>query len=126
MSGFATFDDYLAHPRVTDLALSPDGSRLLATVAQLAEDGAKLVSALWEIDPSGTADAARLTRSSKGESGPALHPDGRVLFVSARDADDDEPAALWVLPPVGRHTACSPVPAGCPACAWPATRERCC
>ncbi|MGH8960119.1 MAG: prolyl oligopeptidase family serine peptidase [Jatrophihabitantaceae bacterium] len=101
MTGFASFDEYLALSRVTDLALSHDGARLVATVAALNKDGDKLVSALWEVDPSGAADAHRLTRSTKGESGPVFQPDGSLLFVSGRDADDDDPAALWQLPPVG-------------------------
>jgi dipeptidyl aminopeptidase/acylaminoacyl peptidase len=101
MTGFESFDDYLALARVTGLTLSPDGTRLVATVASLNDDGNKLVSALWEIDPSGAADARRLTRSDKGESGPAFHPDGSLLFVSGRDADDDDPPALWQLPTVG-------------------------
>jgi dipeptidyl aminopeptidase/acylaminoacyl peptidase len=101
MTGFQSFDDYLALARVTDLALSPDGTRLVATVAALNDDGNKLVSALWELDPSGAEPARRLTRSDKGESGPAFHPDGSVLFVSGRGAEDDDPPALWQLPTAG-------------------------
>jgi dipeptidyl aminopeptidase/acylaminoacyl peptidase len=101
MTGFETFDDYLALPRVTDLALSPDGTRLVATVGILNGDGNKFVNALWELDPTGASEARRLTRSDKGESGPAFTPDGSVLFVSGRDAEDDDPPALWRLPVVG-------------------------
>jgi dipeptidyl aminopeptidase/acylaminoacyl peptidase len=99
--GFDTFDDYLSLSRVTDLALAPDGSRLVATVATLNEDGNELINALWEIDPSGAREATRLTRSQKGESGPAFLPDGSLLFVSKRDGADDDPAALWRLPRAG-------------------------
>jgi dipeptidyl aminopeptidase/acylaminoacyl peptidase len=101
VTAFERFDDYLAVPRLTDLTLSPDGSRLVATIAELNEEGNRFVSALWDIDPDGRRDAIRLTRSDKGESGAALAPDGSLLFVSARGGDDDEPAALWRLPPVG-------------------------
>jgi dipeptidyl aminopeptidase/acylaminoacyl peptidase len=101
MTGFESFDDYLALSRVTDLVLSPDGTRLVATVAALNDDGNKLISALWELDPSGAEPARRLTRSDKGETGPAFLPDGSLLFVSGRDAEDDDPPALWQLPPVG-------------------------
>jgi dipeptidyl aminopeptidase/acylaminoacyl peptidase len=102
MSGFASFDEYLALSRVIDLALSHDGSRLVATVATLNKDGNELINALWEIDPSGTAEATQLTRSDKGESTPAFAPDGSLLFASRRDGqDDDDPAALWRLPVAG-------------------------
>ena len=101
MSGFASFDDYLELARVDSLAMAPDGSRLVATVSELDDDGNELVSALWEVDPSGTGAARRLTRSKKGEKAPTFHPDGSVLFVSGRDADDDDPPALWRLPAIG-------------------------
>ncbi|HEY2299644.1 MAG TPA: S9 family peptidase [Jatrophihabitans sp.] len=101
MSGFASFDDYLDLARVDALAMSPDGSRLVATISALNDDADGLVSALWEVDPSGTAPARRLTRSRKGEKAPAFHPDGSVLFVSGRDGEDDDPPALWRLPAVG-------------------------
>jgi dipeptidyl aminopeptidase/acylaminoacyl peptidase len=102
MSGFASFDDYLALARITDLALSPDGSRLVATVAELNEDGNELINALWEVDPSGAAPATRLTRSDKGESSPRFRPDGSLLFVSRRDTEEeDDPPALWQLPHIG-------------------------
>src|SRR3954451_4044744 len=104
MTGFESFDDYLALSRVTDLVLSPDGTRLVAAIAALNDDGNKLISALWELDPAGVEPARRLTRSDKGETGPAFHPDGSVLFVSGRAAEDDDPPALWQLPPVGEAT----------------------
>jgi dipeptidyl aminopeptidase/acylaminoacyl peptidase len=101
MSGFASFDDFLALSRVTDLTLSPDGGRLVATIAALNEDGNELINALWEIDPAGSADAVRLTRSDKGESTPRFHPDGSLLFISKRGGKDDDPPALWRLPATG-------------------------
>ncbi|HKC29628.1 MAG TPA: hypothetical protein VKB75_16555, partial [Jatrophihabitans sp.] len=99
--GFASFDEYLSLSRVVDLALSTDGSRLVATIATLNDDGNKLVNALWEIDPSGACDATRLTRSEEGESSPAFHADGSLLFTSGRGGEDDDPPALWRLPAAG-------------------------
>ena len=101
MSDFETMDDYLALPRVTDLALSPDGKRLVATIGKLNDDGNERIDALWEIDPSGAADAVQLTRSAKGESAPVFLPDGALLFVSKRDGEDDDPPSLWRLPLTG-------------------------
>ncbi|MGH2687304.1 MAG: hypothetical protein ACRDKW_00630, partial [Actinomycetota bacterium] len=60
--------------------MSPDGTRLVTSVATVAPEGKKFLSALWELDP------------------------GSLLFTSARpdpettddDKDDDPPAALWL------------------------------
>jgi dipeptidyl aminopeptidase/acylaminoacyl peptidase len=101
-------DSFLALPRVSGLALSPDGSRLVTSVSTVAPDGTKFQSALWELDPAGSAAPRRLTRSAKGETGAAFLPDGSVVFTSARpdpDAkkgdDRDDRAALWLLPAGG-------------------------
>jgi dipeptidyl aminopeptidase/acylaminoacyl peptidase len=104
-------DHYLSLPRAEQLVLSPDGRRLVAAVAAVAPDGKKLASALWELDPDGQAEPRRLTRSAGGESGPAFLPDGSLLFRSNRpdpdakpdpkQADDQRPQALWLLPPGG-------------------------
>ncbi len=95
---------FQALPRTSGLQLSPDGTRLVTTVAGLDPDGARFVGAVWELDPAGAAPARRLTRSTKGEGGPVFAADGSVLFTSARpgpDDQDDEPAALWRLPVAG-------------------------
>jgi dipeptidyl aminopeptidase/acylaminoacyl peptidase len=105
-TAFDNLDDYLALPRVSGLAVSADGSRLVTTVGELNDKRAEHVSAVWEIDPAGRQPARRLTRSVKGESSPAFTYDGDLLFVSSRptpgSADDDNaPAALWRLPANG-------------------------
>jgi dipeptidyl aminopeptidase/acylaminoacyl peptidase len=103
-------DRFLQLPRVSGLALAPDGRRLVAAVATAAPDGKRFVTALWELDPDGERPPRRLTRSAPGESGAAFLPDGSVLFTSTRpdpDADhhhhddDDEVASLWLLPAGG-------------------------
>src|SRR3954471_18237550 len=108
----------MALPRIGELALSPDGTRLVTTVATLNPKRTKYMTALWEVDPAGerpgpraTAHgerpARRLRRSARGEGGPVFTAAGDVLFVSARpDPDeaepkDDAPAALWLLPAGG-------------------------
>ena len=72
----------MAIDRLNELVLSPNGTRLIASVSQLDEDGAEYVSSLWELDCAGVAAARRLTRSKKGETGPAFLPDGSLLFRS--------------------------------------------
>jgi dipeptidyl aminopeptidase/acylaminoacyl peptidase len=101
-------DRYFQLPRVSGLVLSPDGRRLVATVATATSDGKRFVNALWELDPDGRRDPRRLTRSTPGESGAAFLPDGSVLFTSSRanpeatDADgEEEISALWLLPAGG-------------------------
>jgi WD40-like Beta Propeller Repeat len=103
---FHELDAYVALPRVGGLALSPDGTRLVTTVATLNPKRTAYVTALWEVDPTGQAPARRLTRSAKGEGTPAFTPAGDVLFVSARpdpDAEEgkDDTAHLWLLPAGG-------------------------
>ena len=73
MTGFDSFDDFLALSRVVGLTLSGDGSRLVATVAEIDEEKAKLVTSLWEVDPSGVAPARRLTRSKQGRERRDVH-----------------------------------------------------
>jgi dipeptidyl aminopeptidase/acylaminoacyl peptidase len=104
---FSNLDAYNAIPRLSGLALSPDGTRLVTAVATLDPDGVRWVNALWEVDPTGERPAERLTRSRKGEAAPRFLPDGSLLFTSARpdpdgkESPDDAPAALWLLPPAG-------------------------
>jgi len=109
-SPFADLSAYVALPRLGNLALSPDGTRLAVAVQTLNPERTKWQSALWEIDPAGRRPARRLTRSAPGESSPGWSPDGTLLFTSARpdpeaapgDGNGDEPrAALWALPAGG-------------------------
>lgn len=100
---FDNLDDYIALPRVSGLAVSADGARLVTTVAELDEKRTEYVSAVWEVDPAGEQPARRLTRGVKGESSPAFAANGDLLFVAVRPiADEDKPpAALWRLPAAG-------------------------
>ncbi|WP_044522814.1 hypothetical protein, partial [Mycolicibacterium septicum] len=61
MTVFDDLDDYLAFPRVSGLAVSPDGSRLVTTVSTLNEKKTEFLSAIWELDPAGVEPARRLT-----------------------------------------------------------------
>ena len=96
-------DALLAAPRLTGLALDPDGARLVAEVATADTEAGRYRSALWALDPDGIRPPRRLTRSSDGERAPAFLPDGTLLFASSRpDAgEDEERAGLWALPADG-------------------------
>ncbi|MFJ4206639.1 hypothetical protein ACIP2Y_44535 [Streptomyces sviceus] len=117
-SAFRDLFAFVACPRVNSLALSVDGTRLVAAGQTLSGDGTRYVSGLWEIDPAGERDALRLTRSDKGESGPVFGPDGTLYFLSERAADGDgdggkdEGAALWALPPRGEAVVVARHPGG--------------
>ncbi|MFP5068411.1 prolyl oligopeptidase family serine peptidase [Pseudonocardia nantongensis] len=105
-SPFRDLDAYVALPRVSGLALSPDGARLVTAVAELEPDGTRYRTALWELDPDGHRPARRLTRGAAGESGPVFTPGGDLLFRSARPdpdtaSDSEPPAGLWLLPAGG-------------------------
>jgi dipeptidyl aminopeptidase/acylaminoacyl peptidase len=114
------FDDlaaYAATPRLTGLALSVDGSRLVTTLQQPDAKGARYTSSIWQIPLDG-GEPTRLTHSDKGETSPAFLPDGSLLFVSARpDASgladgEDEDSALWCLPSAGEARVLTRRPGG--------------
>ncbi|MEO4038182.1 alpha/beta fold hydrolase [Micrococcaceae bacterium Sec6.3] len=102
---FHDLSAFVALPRVSGLTLSPDGTRLVTTVATLNGKGTGYATALWELDPAGERPAHRLTRSREGESGAAFAADGTLYFTSTRpdpSVDDaDKAAALWALPARG-------------------------
>ncbi len=104
---FHDLDSYVALPRLSGLAMSPDGTRLVTTVATPNATGTAYASALWEVDPHGGRPAHRLTRSSEGESGAAFTGSGDLYFTSSRpdpDAAKDAPSdvkALWLLSRAG-------------------------
>jgi dipeptidyl aminopeptidase/acylaminoacyl peptidase len=101
---FHDLDGYVALRRQGAIALSPDGSRLVAVASELNAKKTGYASALWEVDPAGEWPATRLTRSAPGEANPVVLPDNSVLFVSKRPdpaadkPDDDARPALWLLP----------------------------
>src|SRR5262249_18433747 len=99
-------------PRVSGLALSPDGRRLIASIEEPDSKRARFSPALWEIDPEGRRPARRLTWSERGESSPAFLPDGSLLFVSTRGEGDAAEAALWRLPAGGEARALAKQPGG--------------
>ena len=81
-----------ALPRLGGLALSPDGSRLVAARRRRStREGTWYVTALWEVDPAGERPARRLTRSAQGRAAPAFRPDGDAavhLRAAGPDAGD--------------------------------------
>lgn len=103
LTPFDDLDAYLSLPRVSGLAVSPDGRRVVTMISELNDKGTEFITAAWELDPDGQRAARRLTYGPKGESRPAFTAAGDLLFVAARpsDTDDDPAAALWRLPAKG-------------------------
>ncbi|TPG37239.1 prolyl oligopeptidase family serine peptidase [Mycolicibacterium hodleri] len=107
---FADLDVFLALPRASGLAVSPDGSRAVTTISELNDKRTEFVTAVWELDVTGERPARRLTRGAKGESSPVFAAGGDLLFVAIRDVPgsdgEDEPtASLWRLPAAGGEAA---------------------
>jgi dipeptidyl aminopeptidase/acylaminoacyl peptidase len=117
----ARFDieHFIAMPRVSGLAISHDGTRLVTQMAELDDDKrVKYLTSLWEVDPTGEAEPRRLTQPAQGDSLGAFLPDGSLLFTSSRPVPgteskgDDEPTRLWLLPPTGEARVVADPPAG--------------
>lgn len=105
-SPFADLDEFLALPRVSGVAVSPDGSRAVTTISELDAARTGFVSAVWELDVAALRPARRLTRGIRGESSPVFTATGDLLFIAKREipgakADDEPAAALWRLPADG-------------------------
>ncbi|MCE4263007.1 alpha/beta hydrolase family protein [Rhodococcus globerulus] len=100
---FDELDDYIALPRLSGLALSVDGSRLICGRAVLDDTGSEYVSSLWEFDPQGRRQARRLTWGTTSESGATFAFDGDILFTATRSVpgEDSPQPALWRLPADG-------------------------
>jgi dipeptidyl aminopeptidase/acylaminoacyl peptidase len=101
-SPFDTPSSYIALPRLSFLAASREGDRVVAGIAQLDEDGGKFVTSLYGLDPAGEKPAVRLTRSKEGEAAAGFLGDGRLVFLSRRPATEGESgqegACLWLSP----------------------------
>lgn len=103
-----TIDAFLGLPRLSDLRLSPDGSKLVVKTEYVPKGTKRFASALYEIDPMGESPCRRLTHLASRESKAIFAPNGSLLFTSAFpesrladvDPHDNKPA-LWKMPAGG-------------------------
>ncbi|WP_062071196.1 S9 family peptidase [Demequina sediminicola] len=102
MTAYSSVTDVIAMPRVEGLALAPDGTYTVLTVATLSKDRTSYERALWKVPADGSGTPVRLTRSAKGEGGATFLSTGDLLFTSTRPGgDDDETSQVWLLPAAG-------------------------
>jgi hypothetical protein len=85
------------------LALSPDGTRLIARVALPEPGGGPVTSWLWEVDPAGEGPPQRLSREPGG-SPVGFTPGGDLLLTVG--------GALWSQAAAGASPRCLLAPAG--------------
>ena len=100
---FHDLDDYIGLPRVADLALSPDGTRLVTTVAVLNSQLNAYTTSLWEVDPRGINPARQITQGTESETNPVFTHNGDLLFTTTRSttADTQGESQVWCLPQAG-------------------------
>jgi Tol biopolymer transport system component len=90
-----------------DPQFSPDGTRVVFTVAELDAESKKRHQNLWLVVADG-GEPQRLTTSATQDGEPRWSPDGRTIaFVSNRAGPsqgpekEEEPSQLWLLPADG-------------------------
>ncbi|MDK0518268.1 S9 family peptidase [Streptomyces sp. ML-6] len=93
-----------AQPRLTALALAPDGMRLIVSVQSINEEDTGHTARLWEVAPSGRRESRLVADSSEDDSAPAFAADGTLLFLSGREhagpageRPDSQGTSLWGL-----------------------------
>ncbi|MFF7559950.1 prolyl oligopeptidase family serine peptidase [Streptomyces pseudovenezuelae] len=105
-------DRLVEQPRLSGLALAPDGTRLVASVQTLDDAGTRYVSELWEVDPAGERDPRLVTGSRRGDHAPAFSADGTLLVLSDRGPQESPGAALWALSDQGEAERTAHHPGG--------------
>ena len=126
---FDDLDAYLALPRVSGLAVSPDGARVVTTIAELNDAGTEYVTAVWELDPAGRRPARRLTRGAKGDPRRRSPPTATCCsWLAPRPTPmpttSRRPRCGGCPPAAARPARCWHCPAASTVCTPPATRRR--
>jgi dipeptidyl aminopeptidase/acylaminoacyl peptidase len=112
-------DLFATHPRLTDLVLAPDGTRLVASVQIINDQGTGYVSMLCDVDCSGERESRPVARSVRGDFAPAFAANGTLLFLSGREdtgsaaeKSESQGVGLWALPEGGEARQIAHHPGG--------------
>jgi hypothetical protein len=105
MTVFHHLDESLALPRPSSLAVSSDGSRVVATVDGINEEGHEYFRAIRELDPDGHHPSRGLTEAIILESSTWFTSHGELLLLAAKSnaVNDKSPTTMWLLPASGGH-----------------------
>jgi dipeptidyl aminopeptidase/acylaminoacyl peptidase len=89
-----TFEDLMKVHRIDDPQVSPDGRRVVFTVADADVEANKVVSHLW-LTPLAGGEPRQITGGGGSDTRPRWSPDGReVAFISTRGGTPQ----VWLLP----------------------------
>ncbi|MBK8316226.1 MAG: S9 family peptidase [Acidobacteria bacterium] len=82
---------------VSDVQISPDGSKVVFVVSETAQDKSGQISHIW-MAPANGGEVKRLTVWDAGETSPRWSPDGKwIAFYSDRDRKN----GIWIFPAEG-------------------------
>lgn len=104
--------------RPGQIALSPDGRRVLCTVAEPSLAADRNPSALWSLPTQGRVAPRRLTWADGSVSQPSWSPQGDRIAFLARRAGDGQPQLYLMDAAGGEARRTAEVPMGIEAYAW--------
>ena len=106
MTVFHHLDESLALPRPSSLAVSSDGSRVVATVDGINEEGNEYFPGpCGASTPMGTIPSRGLTEAIILESSTWFTSHGELLLLAAKSnaVNDKSPTTMWLLQASGGH-----------------------
>ena len=95
-----TAEDLYKFEQITDLQLSPDGSRIIYTLQRVDREEEKRYTNLWMVNSEGRCTPRPFTVGKQNDTHPRWSPDGKTIaFLSNRD--DEKTPQLYLIPADG-------------------------